>query len=108
MGFASQRHSLPGPSHPPVAITSNYPLVVTTQSLPSAIVGVFYSATLSASGGVPPYTWTVISGALPPGLSLDTAGNITGTPTTQGTYNFTVQVVDPLGNVGSINVGVAL
>jgi hypothetical protein len=93
---------------PPVATTSNYPLVITTQSLPAATVGVPYSATLTATGGIPPYTWTVISGSLPPGLSLSSAGVISGTPTTAGTYNFTVQVIDPLGNFGSISVGVSV
>ncbi len=93
---------------PPVATISNYQLIVTTQSLPSATVGSPYSATLTATGGLPPYTWSIISGSLPPGLSLDTSGNITGTPTTPGTYNFTVQVVDPIGNVGFISVGVAV
>jgi len=43
---------------------------------------------------VPPYTWSVTSGALPAGLSLSTSGLITGTPTTQGTSNFTVQASD--------------
>lgn len=108
MGFGAQRHSLPGPGMAPVAVTSNYPLVITTLSLPSATVGSSYSGTLNASGGIAPYTWTVISGALPPGLSLSTSGVISGTPTTAGTYNFTVQVIDPLGNVGSINIGVSL
>jgi hypothetical protein len=93
---------------PPVATVSNYALIITTSSLPDATLGVPYSATLTASGGLPPYTWSVISGALPPGLSLDSAGNITGTPTTMGTYFATFQVVDPIGNVGTISVGVLI
>ena len=44
-----------------------------------------------------PFTWTVDSGTLPPGLSLASAGAITGTPTAAGTYNFTVKVVDSTG-----------
>ena len=108
MGFAAQRHTLPGPSHPPVATTSTYLLVVTTQSLPQAVLGTPYSATLTVTGGGPPFSWSVISGALPPGLSLDVNGNITGTPTTIGTFFFTVQVVDAIGNSASINVGVSL
>ena len=113
MGFASQRHSLPSPSHPPVAIPKNYPLQITVlSSLPGATIGVAYSISLSnylqITGGVPPYMWTIISGSLPPGLSMDGSGNITGTPTTSGTFSFTIQIVDPLGNSGSINVGVEL
>jgi uncharacterized repeat protein (TIGR01451 family) len=44
-----------------------------------------------------PFTWTVSSGTLPPGLSLSSAGAITGTPTAAGTYNFTMKVVDSTG-----------
>ena len=44
-----------------------------------------------------PFTWTVVSGTLPPGLSLSSGGAITGTPTAPGTYNFTLQLVDSTG-----------
>jgi uncharacterized repeat protein (TIGR01451 family) len=44
-----------------------------------------------------PFTWTVDSGTLPPGLSLSSAGAITGTPTAAGTFNFTVKLVDATG-----------
>ena len=71
------------------------PLNITTTSLPSATLNFQYSATLGASGGVPPYTWNVTVGSLPPGLNLDPAsGLISGTPTVTGTYPFTVQVAD--------------
>ena len=46
------------------------PLVIGTTSLPSGTVGTAYSATLTASGGTPPFTWTQVSGALAPGLTL--------------------------------------
>jgi hypothetical protein len=108
MGFSAQRFSAPHPGHPPVAIKRNYPLYITTASLPDATVGSAYSATLAAGGGVPPYRWSIISGALPDGLSMDSSGNITGTPGTVGLFNFTVQVLDPLGNVGTANIGVSL
>ncbi|MGC1290040.1 MAG: Ig domain-containing protein, partial [Candidatus Acidiferrales bacterium] len=71
------------------------PLSVATTSLPNAAQGTAYNLALAASGGVPPLTWSITSGALPPGLSLAPAtGQISGTPTTQGTYPLTVQVVD--------------
>ncbi|MFZ0912394.1 MAG: Ig domain-containing protein, partial [Candidatus Korobacteraceae bacterium] len=71
------------------------PLNITTTSLPSATLNFQYSATLGASGGVPPYTWSVTVGNLPPGLNLDPAsGLISGMPTTVGTYPFTLQVAD--------------
>jgi PKD repeat protein len=70
-------------------------LAVTTPSLPDGTVGVAYSSTLAASGGVPPYTWSITVGTLPDGLSLNSGtGAITGTPTAYGTWGFTVQVED--------------
>ena len=69
----------------------NIPLQVTTTALPNGTNGVAYSQQLSAIDGQPPYSWSLISGALPPGLTLATNGVISGTPTTNGTFNFTVQ-----------------
>jgi len=70
-------------------------LKVTTQSLPSGAVGTSYSQTLTASGGVNPYTWSISSGTLPAGLSLaPSTGLVSGTPTTTGMSNFTVMVTD--------------
>jgi len=59
-------------------------LGITTTSLSDGTVNVAYSATLVASGGTSPYTWSVVSGSLPDGLSLSTGGAISGTPTTEG------------------------
>jgi hypothetical protein len=70
------------------------PLNITTEFLPSGTLNYQYSATLGASGGVPPYTWSLGSGSLPPGLNLDASGLISGTPTAVGTYPFTVQLAD--------------
>ncbi len=72
------------------------PLSITTTSLPSGTVGSAYSQSVIASGGTPPYAWSLVQGqgTLPPGLSLNAAGAITGTPTTAATYNFTVKVTD--------------
>jgi hypothetical protein len=56
-------------------------LTITTTSLPPAQVGKPYSATLTATGGTPPYTWT-LGGTLPGGLSFSAAGILSGTPTT--------------------------
>jgi hypothetical protein len=71
------------------------PLVITTTSLPAARRNRNYSATLRASGGVTPYTWSIVSGTLPSGLTLNaSSGVISGRPTTRGTWVFTVRVSD--------------
>ena len=86
-------------------------LGITTTSLPDGVVGVAYSAALVASGGTSPYAWSIVSGSLPGELSLSTAGVISGTPTTEGTWTFTVQVTDSVENTAtkalSIHVGAA-
>ncbi|MFY9980818.1 MAG: choice-of-anchor tandem repeat GloVer-containing protein [Candidatus Sulfotelmatobacter sp.] len=70
----------------------------------TAQVGVAYNSVLNASGGVTPYTFSIIVGSLPPGLTLNAStGAITGVPTTTGTYNFTAQVVDSGGNTATAN-----
>jgi len=70
------------------------PLSITTTTLTNATLGVSYSASLTASGGASPYSWSIGTGTLPPGLSLSSSGAITGTPSAQGTYSFTVQASD--------------
>src|ERR1700691_2270865 len=72
--------------------------VFTTASLPNGTAGVVYLQTLAASGGTMPYTWTVVSGSLPGGLTLSsTAGPIAGNPSAAGTSNFTIQLTDATG-----------
>ncbi len=84
-------------------ITVEPPPAITTTSLPSGTINGAYSATVVASGGVPPFTWTVSSGALPAGLSLGASTtnsvNITGTPTATGlSAPFMIHVVDADGD----------
>jgi Domain of unknown function (DUF4082)/Putative Ig domain/Bacterial Ig-like domain (group 2) len=68
-------------------------LTITTTALPTATAGAAYTATLAATGGTPPYTWSIATGTLPSGLALAAGtGVISGTPTTTGTSNFTVKV----------------
>ena len=70
------------------------PLAITTTSLAAGTVKNAYSATLTATGGVTPYTWSLASGSLPTGLSLSSTGVISGTPTAAGTFTFTTKVTD--------------
>ncbi|MFZ0667239.1 MAG: Ig domain-containing protein, partial [Acidimicrobiales bacterium] len=70
------------------------PLEVSTSTLPDATKGSSYSTTLTAIGGKRPYTWTLKSGTLPAGITLSTAGVISGKPSAKGTFTFTVQVKD--------------
>ena len=85
------------------------PPTVTTSSLPSGTVGSSYIATLTASGGVTPYAWSISAGALPAGLSLSSSsGAISGTPTTAGTNSFTVQVKDANNQTGTASLSIAV
>jgi Putative Ig domain len=74
------------------------PLTITSSSsLPDGFVGSAYSQTLSASGGTPPYMWSMLTGSLPAGLTLSSsAGTISGTTSVSGTFNFSVRVRDNL------------
>ncbi len=74
------------------------PRVVTT-TLPDATVGAAYVATLEFTGGKPPFV--ISATALPAGLSFSTSGELSGTPTTAGTFSFTVTLRDDLGATGS-------
>ena len=93
------------PSPPTPAPT---PLAVSTTSLPSAAVGVAYSTSLVATGGTTPYTWSVASGSLPPGLTLGGTGSITGTPTAPATWTFAAQVTDSQGQAASATYSIAV
>jgi len=85
---------------------------VTTTSLPGATGGISYNATLQETGGVPPFTWTISAGNLPPGLGLTSDGAISGKPTAGGESQFTVQVGDsgnpPLTAAANLTVDVVI
>lgn len=88
--FSSQMGCGGGEKRPPPQRPS-----ITTSSLPVGTVGAAYAGSLTATSGVTPYTWSITSGALPAGLSLNAStGAIASTPTAYGTFNFTVQVKD--------------
>jgi hypothetical protein len=94
----------------PVTITvSAVQTLSLTGSLPNAVVNVPYSQTLTATGGVTPYTYTITAGALPAGLSLSSStGTISGTPTQVGASSFTVTVTDTESTPQTANLPLVL
>ncbi|MEN5202969.1 putative Ig domain-containing protein [Stenotrophomonas sp. TWI700] len=92
----------------PYGTSSSYVLTVSTptitlnpSTLPTPEVGVAYSETVTASGGVPGYTFSVSGGTLPPGLSLSSGGTLSGTPQAAGGYSFSIQAIDSNGQSGA-------
>jgi large repetitive protein len=86
------------------------PLFVTSSTLPAGTVGVAYATQqLTATGGTNSYTWSVASGTLPAGLTLSSAGAITGTPTAPGVSAFVVSATDTNGQSipGNLSITVA-
>jgi Putative Ig domain len=85
------------------------PVSVTTTSLPDAMLGTRYSAPmLAVSGGIPPYNWSVLARWLPPGLSLSSAGVISGSPVLAGTFDFTVQAADSTGATATASLSITV
>jgi len=74
---------------------------VNPPTLPDGMAGTPYNQTLTASGGVMPYTYSVITGSLPNGISLSAAGVFSGAPTAFGTFNFTVRATGANGCQGT-------
>lgn len=72
-----------------------------TGSSGTVTVNLPYSLSLTASGGNAPYSWTLMSGTLPPGLTLHAAGYIDGTPAATGQYQFTLQATDAGGRTAT-------
>lgn len=89
-----------------IVINAARPLVITSPTspnqMPAGTVGTAYAVGVFADGGTTPYTWTLTGGALPPGLALQASpGRIAGTPTTAGTFTFTLRVADSAGQATS-------
>ncbi len=91
----------------PYAASAAYTLVVTVPtvtlapaSLPAGALNIAYAQTLSASGGIAPYSYAVTAGALPAGLTLGTTGQIAGTPTAAGTFTVAITATDASTGTG--------
>jgi hypothetical protein len=87
-------------------VTSPSALTVSTTSLPNATESIAYSDSLAATGGTSPYSWSLSNGTLPSGLSLSSAGAISGSPTVAGAFPFTVLVKDSAGHSASANLNI--
>ncbi|MBI3650029.1 MAG: matrixin family metalloprotease [Acidobacteria bacterium] len=87
---------------------SGTPVSITTTFLPSATRGQLYSQQLAATGGTPPYVWSVSSGTLPPGLTLSSGGLLRGIPTVGGTYYFTLTARDQNSRTASMSFKMAV
>lgn len=77
------------------------PLSITTSSLPGGTANTSFSSTVAATGGAPAYGWGLVNGggSLPPGLTLQATGAISGTPTQSGTFTFTTQASDSASQI---------
>jgi hypothetical protein len=94
-----------------IAIAPPLPLQITSgPCCPGGAVGAPYGVTFFSSGGVQPYTWSITSGSLTPGISLcpTPPANLNGLPTTAGTFTFTVRVTDSQGAQASESGGIAV
>jgi Putative Ig domain/Bacterial Ig domain len=74
-------------------------ITLSPYTLPGSVAGATYNQFITASGGMAPYAFGVSTGTFPPGLSLDTSGVLSGSPTTVGNYFFTVTAVDAAGSM---------
>lgn len=76
-------------------------LTITTTTLPTGTVSALYSAQLQSAGGIGTVTWRLVSGSIPPGLTISQAGVISGVPTTADTFAFTIGASDTAGRTDS-------
>jgi uncharacterized repeat protein (TIGR01451 family) len=88
----------------PASIGISAGVSTTFTAPPAAVIGSAYSDTLTAAGGTAPYTWSVNAGSLPPGIALSSAGVLSGTPTSTGTYPFTVNVIDKNNGIATTSI----
>jgi len=95
--FTVQATNVAGNNTKALTIIVFAPPAITTTTLPDGVVGTVYNQSLTATGTTP-ITWTLESGSLPTGLTLSTAGVISGTPTVANTFNFTVKATNAVGS----------
>ncbi|NLT39426.1 MAG: S-layer homology domain-containing protein, partial [Clostridiales bacterium] len=95
--FTVKAENMAGSDTKELSIKVSVAPTITTDTLPDGTVGTAYSQALAATGDTP-ITWSIESGVLPNGLTLSAGGTISGTPTTGGTFNFTVKAENAVGS----------
>ena len=91
------------------AVVAQVQVTSTSGNLPEAAEsGAYPATTLSATGGVGLFTWSVTQGALPTGMSLSTTGVVSGTPTQSGVFSFTVTATDEQGHSATAALSVTI
>ncbi len=97
---AGSRGACSTPPDPPDPATTSITIqctalnITSPSTLPAGTVGQAYTYQIQTSGGQPPIAYSLVSGSLPPGLTLGSTGLISGTPATAGSYSFTVRATD--------------
>lgn len=86
----------------PIEASCTGSLALSPPSLASGSQGSPYTSSLTASGGTPPYAFSLVGGALPPGLTLGPSGVVSGTPAVAGTFGFSIRAADDAGACGTL------
>lgn len=84
------------------------PLTITTSQLPKGSVGATYSQNLGASGGQTPYTWSIQSGRLPEGMTLNQTGVLSGTPEQSGSSSFVLRLMDATSESATATLSIVI
>lgn len=92
----------------PSSLTITIPTLACPVSGATAVVGLAYFNNMVGSGGTPPYTYAVTAGSLPTGLSMNSAGFISGTPSVAGPFSWTTTITDSIGAQGSQVCGITV
>lgn len=91
-----------------LAVQSPPPPVISTTTLGGGQVNSAYSSQLQAGSGLPPYSWALLSGSLPAGLTLGSGGLLAGTPSEDGSFSFSVRLTDHYGQTADRELALAV
>ena len=107
---ATDTNGCPGSRQYTLNVTSGgvCPAITVSPLPPPGSVGVAYAQVLTPGGGAAPYTFSVPSGALPPGLTLSSGGTLSGTPSTAGTFAAVLRATDTNGCLGEVSVTITI